>query len=85
MTSAERAEFEEALASARVAIRVGEMVREAREAAGVGQRELARRMSTSQAAVARLEAGGTRAKLTTLQKAATALGLELTIDLAPTH
>ena len=69
MTSAERAEFDEALATARLAIDVGEKVREAREAAGLSQRELAVRMSTSQAAVARLEAGGTSATLTTLQKA----------------
>ena len=85
MTSVERAEFDEALASARVAIDVGEKVREAREAAGLSQRELAARMSTSQAAVARLEAGGTSATLATLQKAASALGLELNIDLAPAH
>ena len=39
----------------------------------------------SQAAVSRLEAGVTSATLTTLQKAATALGLELAIDLAPAH
>ena len=78
-------EFDEALATARLAIDVGEKVREAREAAGLSQRELAVRMSTSQAAVARLEAGGTSATLTTLQKAAAALGLELTIDLAPAH
>ena len=38
MTSAERSEFEEALASAHLAIRVGEQVRETREAAGVSQR-----------------------------------------------
>ena len=85
MTSAERAEFDEALASAHLAIEVGEKVREAREAAGVSQRELAVRMSTSQAAVARLEVGGSSATLTTLRKAAAALGLELTIDLAPAH
>ena len=85
MTSAERAEFDEALTTARLAIDVGEKVREAREAAGLSQRELAVRMSTSQAAVARLEAGGTSATLTTLQKAAAGLGLELTIDLAPAH
>ena len=85
MTGAERAEFDEALASAHLATEVGEKVREAREAAGVSQRELAVRMSTSQAAVARLEAGGTSATLTTLRKAAAALGLELTIDLAPAH
>ncbi len=83
MTGAERAEFDEALASARLAIEVGEKVREARESVGLSQRELAARMSTSQAAVARLEAGGTSATLATLQKAAAALGLELTIDLTP--
>ena len=85
MTGAERAEFDEARASARLAIEVGEKVREARESVGLSQRELAVRMSTSQAAVARLEAGGTSATLTTLQKAAAALGLELTIDLTPAH
>ncbi|MDE0162398.1 MAG: helix-turn-helix transcriptional regulator [Acidimicrobiaceae bacterium] len=83
MTTAERAQFDEAIASARLAIEVGEKVREAREAVGLSQRELAARMSTSQAAVARLEAGGTSATLTTLHKAAAALGLELSIDLAP--
>jgi len=83
MTIAERAAFDEAIASARLAIEVGEKVREAREAVGLSQRELAARMSTSQAAVARLEAGGTSATLTTLHKAAAALGLELSIDLAP--
>ena len=71
------------LAAARLAIEVGEKVRDAREAAGISQRELAARMSTSQAAVARLEAGGTSATLTTLQKAVAALGLELAADLAP--
>ena len=83
MTDAERVEFDEAIASARLAIKIGEKIREARETVGLSQRELAARMSTSQAAVARLEAGGTSATLATLQKAAAALGLELTIDLAP--
>lgn len=84
MTDVERAEIDEAVASARLAIRIGEKVREARETVGMSQRELAARMSTSQAAVARLEAGGTSATLATLQKAAAGLGLELTIDLVPT-
>ena len=39
-------------------------------------------MGTSQAAVARLEAGGTGATLTTLQKVADALDLKLTIELS---
>ena len=54
------------------------------EAAGLSQRELASRMVTSQAAVARLEAGGVGATLTTLQRVAAALDLQLSVDLRPT-
>ena len=39
-------------------------------------------MGTSQAAVARLEAGGVSATLTTLQKVATALDLRVTVELS---
>lgn len=85
MTSTERAQFDDALAAARLAFEVGEKVRDAREASGISQRELAARMSTSQAAVARLEAGGTSATLATLQKAAAALDLQLNVELAPTR
>ena len=85
MSASERAEFDEALAAARLAFEVGEKVRDAREAAGLTQRELATRMSTSQAAVARLEAGGTSATLTTLHRAAAALDMTITVSLAPAH
>lgn len=85
MSRAERAEFDEALAAARFAIEVGEKIRAAREATGLSQRELATRMSTSQAAVARLEAGGTSATLATLRKAAAALDRQLAVDLAPAN
>lgn len=67
--------------STSLAIDVGDTVRVAREGAGLSQRQLAARMGTSQAAVARLEAGGVGATLTTLQKVATALGLQVTVDL----
>ena len=70
MSDDERAEFDETYEATRLALEVGERVRDAREAAGLSQRELAARMSTSQAAVARLEGGGTGATLTTLQKVA---------------
>ena len=82
MSTKERVEFDQALAAARLALEVGEKVRDAREAAGLTQRDLAARMSTSQAAVARLEAGGTSATLTTLHKAAAALDMTITLDLA---
>lgn len=83
MTKAERAEYDRGYAEAKFAAEVGDRVRHAREAAGLSQRELASRMATSQAAVARLEAGGVGATLTTLQRVATALGLELSVDLRP--
>jgi ribosome-binding protein aMBF1 (putative translation factor) len=82
MAAEERARFDAAYEAARLALDVGEQVREAREAAGLSQRELARRMGTSQAAVARLEAGGTGATLTTLQRVAAALGLKITVELS---
>ena len=84
MTPAEREEYERAYGEARLASEVGERVRNAREAAGLTQRELASRMGTSQAAVNRLEAGGVGATLTTLQRVATALELEISVELRPT-
>jgi ribosome-binding protein aMBF1 (putative translation factor) len=83
MSDDERAEFDETYEATRLALEVGERVREAREAAGLSQRELAARMSISQAAVARLEAGGTGATLTTLQKVASALDLTVSVELTP--
>jgi ribosome-binding protein aMBF1 (putative translation factor) len=82
MTADERAVFDETYEATRLALDVGEKVRDAREAAGLSQRELASRMSTSQAAVARLEAGGVGATLTTLQKVAAALDLKITVELS---
>lgn len=82
MTPDERAAFDQAYDATRLALEVGEKVRDAREAAGLSQRDLAARMGTSQAAVARLEAGGVGATLTTLQKVAAALDLKITVDLS---
>ena len=82
MTADQRAAFDETYEATRLALDVGAKVRDAREAAGLSQRELAARMGTSQAAVARLEAGGVGATLTTLQKVATALGLKVIVELS---
>jgi ribosome-binding protein aMBF1 (putative translation factor) len=83
MSTEERAEFDATYAATKLALEVGEQVRDARETAGLSQRELASRMGTSQAAIARLEAGGVGATLTTLQKVATALHLEVSVLLRP--
>ena len=84
MTREERREYDQAYAEAQLAAEVGERIYAAREAAGLSQRELARRMGTSQAAIDRLESGGVAATLTTLQRVATALGLEVNVELKPT-
>jgi len=84
MTIEERREYDQAYAEAQLAAEVGERIHAARAAAGLTQRELARRMGTSQAAIDRLESGGVGATLTTLQRVATALGLEVNVELKPT-
>lgn len=84
MSATERAEYDRTYAEAQLAADVGERIHTAREAAGLSQRELARRMGTSQAAIDRLESGGVGATLTTLQRVASALGLEVNIELRPT-
>jgi ribosome-binding protein aMBF1 (putative translation factor) len=84
MTEEERVEYDRAYAGARLAAEVGQRIHDAREAAGLSQRELARRMGTSQAAIDRLESGGVGATITTLQWVATALGLEVSVELRPT-
>lgn len=83
MSREERDEFDRAYAEAALAAEVGERIRRARESAELSQRQLAQRMGTSQAAIARLEAGGVGATLTTLHRAAVALELELTVELRP--
>ena len=79
-SAAGRAEFDETYAAAALAIRVGEQIREAAE---MSQRELAQRMGTSPDAIARLVAGGVGATLTALQRAASALHLDITVELRP--
>lgn len=56
----------------------------ARARAGLSQTELARRMNTSQSAIARLEGGRTRPSTRTLEKVAAATGTKLRINLVPT-
>jgi ribosome-binding protein aMBF1 (putative translation factor) len=82
MSDAERAEFDEAYDATRLALDVGEQIRDAREEAGLSQRGLAKKMGTSQAAIARLEAGGVGDTLTTLHRVAVALGRRITVELS---
>jgi len=56
---------------------------EARSRAGMTQEQLARRMKTTQAVVARLEGGGTKPSTRTLERYARATGNRLRISFEP--
>jgi transcriptional regulator with XRE-family HTH domain len=56
---------------------IGKKVKEIREAKGLSQLELARRIKTTQSAIARLEAGTFDPRLSTLQKIAKALKVDI--------
>ena len=76
----ELSEYHEGRQAVELAFRIGCSIRELRESAGLSQRALAQRMGTSQAQVARVEAGMVAATLSTLQRAAQALDVVLTVD-----
>jgi transcriptional regulator with XRE-family HTH domain len=59
------------------------LVREARRRAGLTQQELAERLGTTQAAVARLERPGANPTISTLQRAVNAAGQHLDARLVP--
>jgi transcriptional regulator with XRE-family HTH domain len=61
----------------------GMLIREARRRAGVSQTELARRIGTTQSAIARLERGKTEPSLKRIQEILRALGLDLRVGIVP--
>ena len=65
-------------------LRLGVLIREARERAGLTQAGLARRARTSQPAIARYEAGQARPRLETAQRCVEACGFALRVELEQT-
>jgi ribosome-binding protein aMBF1 (putative translation factor) len=61
--------------------RIGLLVRQAREEAGVSQETLARRTQTKKSAISRLENNAEDVRLSTLKRVARALGKSLRIEL----
>jgi len=62
--------------------KVGVVLRQAREAAGLTQEELARRLKTKKTAISRIENHAEDIKLSTLERVAAALGKRLQIRIA---
>jgi HTH-type transcriptional regulator/antitoxin HipB len=67
---------------ARRAFALAAQLRELRESRGLSQAELARRIGSTQPAVARLEAGGVAPTIDTLERIGDALDLELAVSLS---
>jgi len=78
-----RSEAAAAYEQARLRYELAEAIRARREELGWSQRQLAERAGMTQPGVARFEAGGTTPTLPLLERLASALGLTLTISLAP--
>ena len=62
--------------------KLGVLLREAREKAGLTQEELARRMNTKKSAISRIENHAEDIKLSTLEKFAKAIGKTLRLRVA---
>ena len=69
--------FEEGYAD----FRIGVLIRQAREKAGLTQEQLAQRIHTQKTAISRIENHARDIRLSTLEKVAQALGMELHIVL----
>jgi ribosome-binding protein aMBF1 (putative translation factor) len=63
--------------------RIGAMLRQAREEAGLTQDELANRLATQKSAISRIENHAGDIRLSTLERYARALGCQLFLDLRP--
>ena len=61
----------------------GSIVKQAREAAGLSQTQLAERIGTTQSAVARLESPRSNPRVETLDRAVAATGQRVTVSVEP--
>jgi len=81
--AARNPEFAEGLESGFEEFRVGVLLRQAREEAGLTQEELATRLETKKSAISRIENHAGDIRLSTLERYAKALGRQLSLELRP--
>jgi ribosome-binding protein aMBF1 (putative translation factor) len=74
-------EFAEGFEEGYEQLKIGALLRQAREVAGLSQEELARRLKTKKTAISRIENHAEDIKLSTLKRAAVALGRRLQISI----
>ena len=77
-------EFAEGFEVGYTNFKIGVMLRQAREAAGLTQEEVARRLRTRKSAISRIENHADDVRLSTLRRYAEAVGANLQVRLART-
>jgi HTH-type transcriptional regulator / antitoxin HipB len=74
--------FEEGFEEGYEQFKIGVLLRQARESAGLTQEELARRLKTQKTAISRIENHAEDIKLSTLDRVAKALGKRIEVTIA---
>ena len=76
-------EFAEGLEAGYQDFKIGVLLRQAREKAGLTQEDVARRLDTKKSAISRIENSAGSIRLSTLERYARAIGWQLSLDLRP--
>ncbi len=76
-------EFADGLETGYRAFKVGVLLRRARERSGLTQQEVAQRLDTQKSAISRIENRAGDIRLSTLERYATAIGWNLSLELRP--
>lgn len=76
-------DFAEGLDTGYAAFKIGVLLRQARERAGLTQEEVAVRLDTKKSAISRIENRAGDIRLSTLERYATAIGWDLSLQLRP--
>jgi transcriptional regulator with XRE-family HTH domain len=76
-------EFAEGLESGYTDFKVGALLRQARERAGLTQEQVAERLETKKSAISRIENSAGSIRFSTLERYARAIGWQLNLELRP--
>jgi HTH-type transcriptional regulator/antitoxin HipB len=81
--SARDPEFREGLEAGYADFKIGVLLRQAREKAGLTQEDVADRLETKKSAISRIENSAGSIRLSTLERYAQAIGWQLSLELRP--
>jgi HTH-type transcriptional regulator / antitoxin HipB len=81
--AARDAEFADGLESGYADFKVGALLRQAREKAGLTQEQVAERLETKKSAISRIENSAESIRFSTLERYARAIGWHLNLELRP--